>query len=182
MLRHDTADTRLTPKGRDIGLVDDLRWQRFTKKAEALDAIKELLAQRKIPLTENTDAPYSPALFSHLGESLERCLTDTRIMPHDIFPFAPELAEYPSAWLECARLDIKYSGYIEKEQRTAAKAAKMDAIKLDPALDYDALIGLSAEAREKLKAIKPLNVGQAARIPGIRQGDIALLMVLVRKR
>ncbi|MDR0290236.1 MAG: tRNA uridine-5-carboxymethylaminomethyl(34) synthesis enzyme MnmG [Treponema sp.] len=141
MLRHDTADTRLTPKGRSAGLVDDSRWERFQKKAAALDEIKELLAQRK-------------------------CC---------------ELAAYPDEWIECIRLDIKYSGYIEKENRNAAKAAKMDAIKLNPNMDYSAT-GLSAEAKEKLRTVKPLTVGQAARIPGIRQGDIALLMILAGKR
>jgi tRNA uridine 5-carboxymethylaminomethyl modification enzyme len=165
MLRHDTADTRLTPKGREVGLIDDLRWEKFIKKTESLDAIQELLAQRKMS-----------------GESLERCLTRSNVTLSDILPFAPELSEYPAEWLQRVILDIKYSGYVEKEKRVAAKAAKMDAIKLDPALDYDAVNGLSSEAKEKLKKVKPLNVGQAARIPGVRQGDIALLMILANKR
>ena len=155
VLRHDTADTRLTPKGRDAGLVDDNRWERFLKKAEALDAIQELIAQRKI------------AANSSLA---------------DIHTLVPELGQYPGEWLERVLLDIKYAGYIEKEKRTVEKAAKMDAIKLDPDMDYASVTGLLVEAREKLTAVKPLTVGQAARIPGVRQGDIALLMVLARKR
>jgi tRNA uridine 5-carboxymethylaminomethyl modification enzyme len=146
LLRHDTADTRLSPRGREAGLVDDERWERFQRKTEALDVIRELLARRKL----STD--------------------DT------------ELARYPAELVERVLLDIKYAGYIEKENRVAAKLAKMDAIKLDPALDYAALSGLSSEAREKLKTVKPLTVGQAARIPGVRQGDIALLMVLAGKK
>jgi tRNA uridine 5-carboxymethylaminomethyl modification enzyme len=180
VLRHDTADTRLCPKGRDVGLVDDYRWEIFQKKAEALDAIGELLAQRKFSptaaITENA------VLVSHTGESLERCLTDTRVELADILPFAPELSAYPAEWLERARLDIRYAGYIEKENRAAAKAAKMDAIKLDPDINYAALTGLSSEAREKLKTVRPITIGQAARIPGVRQGDIALLMVLAAKK
>jgi tRNA uridine 5-carboxymethylaminomethyl modification enzyme len=89
---------------------------------------------------------------------------------------------FPDEWIEQIRLDIKYSGYIEKEKRTAAKAAKMDAIKLDPNMDYEAVVSLSAEAKEKLKTVKPLTVGQAARIPGLRQGDIALLMILTSRK
>ena len=176
MLRHDTADSRLSPKGRDSGLVDDARWERFVQKTEALDAIKEILSRRKLAAAE------TETLRSHIGESLERCLTDTRVQLGDILPHAAELAAYPAEWLERARLDIKYAGYIEKETRAAARAAKMDAIKLDPALDYASLTALSAEAKEKLKTVRPLTVGQAARIPGIRQGDIALLMVLAGKR
>ncbi|MCL2067729.1 MAG: tRNA uridine-5-carboxymethylaminomethyl(34) synthesis enzyme MnmG [Treponema sp.] len=143
MLRHDTADTRLTPKGRQAGLVDDRRWELFSKKAEALDEIRELLSRRKSSGTEPVN--------------------------------------YPEEWIERVRLDIKYSGYIEKEKRIAAKTAKMDFIKLDPEMDYTAVSGLSAEAKEKLKTVKPLNIGQAARIPGLRQGDIALLMILANK-
>jgi tRNA uridine 5-carboxymethylaminomethyl modification enzyme len=91
------------------------------------------------------------------------------------------LAAYPPEWLERVHLDIRYAGYIEKEARLAARSAKMDAIKLDPHLDYAALGGLSSEAREKLAAARPLSLGQASRIPGVRQGDIALLMALNRK-
>jgi len=151
MLRHDTADTRLTPKGRDVGLVDDIRWERFLEKIKMLDEINELLAKRK-------QSDYS------LDENDE------------------ELSRYPAELAERALLDRKYAGYIEKEIRFAAKAAKMDAIKLDPNLDYTAIMGLSTEAKEKLMNVKPLNVGQAARIPGVRQGDIALLIILANKR
>jgi tRNA uridine 5-carboxymethylaminomethyl modification enzyme len=154
MLRYDTADTRLTLHGREAGLIDDERWERFLEKTRTLDEITELLAQRKYSnltnIAANTD--------------------DT------------ELAGYPAELVERALLDIKYSGYIEKERRFAAKAAKMDAIKLDPNLDYASIHGLSTEAREKLMSVKPLNVGQAARIPGVRQGDIAVLIIQAKKR
>jgi tRNA uridine 5-carboxymethylaminomethyl modification enzyme len=148
VLRHDTADTRLTPKGREAGLIDDLRWERFLEKTKALDEVKELLARRR------HDAPDNDA----------------------------ELARYPAELVERVLLDIKYAGYIEKEGRFAAKAAKMDAIKLDPNTDYAAVTGLSAEAREKLASVKPLNVGQAARVPGVRQGDVAVLIILANAR
>jgi len=181
VLRHDTCDTRLSPKAREIGLLDDERWERFREKARALDEIRELLARRKYqPPAVPSEAAI--ALLSHAGESLERCLTDTRISPADILPLAPELGAYPGEWLERVRLDIRYAGYIEKEKRAVAKTAKMDAIKLNPALDYAAITGLSSEAREKLKTVRPLTVGQAARIPGVRQGDTALLMVLAGRR
>jgi len=151
MLRHDTADTRLTPKGRETGLIDDSRWELFLEKTRTLDAIKELLVQRN----------YSR---------------------RDSGTFDAELAAWPAELVERALLDKKYAGYIEKEIRFAAKAAKMDAIKLDPNMDYASVNGLSAEAKEKLISVKPLNVGQAARIPGVRQGDIAFLIILANKR
>jgi tRNA uridine 5-carboxymethylaminomethyl modification enzyme len=182
MLRHDTADTRLTPKGRSVGTVTDERWERFQKKIAGMEVIAELLWTRKVPgLTELTAACAVTALYPHAGDNLERVLTDSAVKLGDIIPYAPELGNYPREWLERAALDIKYAGYIEKERRAASRSAKMDAVKLAANIDYGALTGLSAEAREKLKAIRPLTVGQAARIPGVRQGDIALLMILMKK-
>ncbi|MDR0496522.1 MAG: tRNA uridine-5-carboxymethylaminomethyl(34) synthesis enzyme MnmG [Treponema sp.] len=152
MLRHDTADTRLTPKARELGLISDERWESFQEKLKGLEAIQELLKERKVS-----------GQFSSSD-----------------FPAIPELSSWPGEWIERVFLDIKYSGYIEKEKRALAKLAKMDAIKISDDIDYS-LLGLSAEAKEKLKLVRPLTIGQAARIPGIRQGDIALLMILSRK-
>ena len=154
VLRHDTADTRLTPKAQELGLISDERWERFQKKLAGLETIGELLKGRK-----------NPALLR-----AEDALAET-----------PELSSWPAEWVERVCLDLKYAGYIEKEKRAAAKLEKMDAIKLSPDMDYASLTGLSAEAKEKLKMVRPLTIGQAARIPGIRQGDVALLMVLARK-
>jgi tRNA uridine 5-carboxymethylaminomethyl modification enzyme len=183
MLRHDTADSRLSPKGRALGLVTEERWARFQKKTETLEGIAALLRARKLPGPAEQERAGSPeALRPHAGDSLERALADSEIRAEDLFPYAPELASCPAEWLLRASLDAKYAGYIEKEKRTAARNAKMEAIKLDPAADYRAMTGLSAESREKLSAVRPLTVGQAARIPGVRQGDVALLMVLAAKR
>ncbi|MDR1909113.1 MAG: tRNA uridine-5-carboxymethylaminomethyl(34) synthesis enzyme MnmG, partial [Spirochaetaceae bacterium] len=157
--------------------VDDRRWERFLRKTSALEAIQELLRSRKAaPSSESAGA-----LGPHAGESLAQALRDPAVRREDIEPCAPELAAYPAEWVERVLLDTRYEGYIEKERRQAAKSAKLDAMKLDPDLDYAALSGLSAEAREKLAALRPLTVGQAARIPGLRQGDIALLMVLIHR-
>ncbi|MDR3300922.1 MAG: tRNA uridine-5-carboxymethylaminomethyl(34) synthesis enzyme MnmG [Spirochaetaceae bacterium] len=164
ILRHDTADSRLTPKGREAGLIDDERWERFLRKTESIDAIKDLLANRKI------------ISFTH-NEKL--AMSEERLQ--DLAALAPELAEYPPEWIERAVLDSKYAGYIEKERRLAARLGKLEAIKLPADMDYAALSGLSMEAREKFSATRPLSVGQAARIPGVRQGDIALLMVLAAR-
>jgi tRNA uridine 5-carboxymethylaminomethyl modification enzyme len=147
MLRHDTADTRLLPKARELGLITDERWERFQKKLKSIDAIRELLKENKITPPAN-----------------------------------PWEQSWPKEWVERVCLDIKYAGYIEKEKRAVAKLAKMDAVKIPPNIDYNSLLGLSAEAKEKLNAIRPMTVGQASRIPGIRQGDIALLMIISRKR
>jgi tRNA uridine 5-carboxymethylaminomethyl modification enzyme len=150
VLRHDTADTRLTPKARDLGLIDDERWDRFQKKIEGLKQIQELLKAKKASNQNNPGA-------------------------------SPEFSQWPAEWVERVYLDIKYAGYIEKEKRAVEKLAKMEGVKIPGDLDYSCVTGLSAEAKEKLIAVRPLTLGQAARIPGIRQGDIALLMIILRK-
>jgi tRNA uridine 5-carboxymethylaminomethyl modification enzyme len=179
-LRHDTADSRLTPIGRTVGLVDDTRWERFQHKMRGVDAIRELLRTRKIE-----------AGGESAGKTLERALVDATVTPEQ----APSLlsahilsteaasteAAFPAEWIIRAALDIKYAGYIEKEVRAAERNAKMEAVKLRPECDYRSIAGLSAESKEKLSLVRPLTLGQAARIPGVRQGDIALLMVLMRK-
>jgi len=150
VLRHDTADTRLTPKARDLGLISDGRWERFQKKIEGLKQIQELLKAKNVSSQVNPGA-------------------------------SPEFSPWPAEWVERVYLDIKYVGYIEKEKRAVEKLAKMESVKIPGNLDYSQVTGLSAEAKEKLIAVKPLTLGQAARIPGIRQGDIALLMIIMKK-
>jgi len=150
VLRHDTADTRLTPKARDLGLIDDERWEKFQKKIEGLKQIQELLKAKKASSQNNPGA-------------------------------SPEFSAWPAEWVERVYLDIKYAGYIEKEKRAVEKLAKMEGVKIPGDLDYSCVTGLSAEAKEKLIAVKPLTLGQAARVPGIRQGDIALLMIILKK-
>ncbi|WP_304223428.1 tRNA uridine-5-carboxymethylaminomethyl(34) synthesis enzyme MnmG [Gracilinema caldarium] len=195
MLRHDTADSRLTPRGRALGLVDDQRWERFQKKVQTLDEITELLRSRKVssapPAPPNQSGEIGqnqenfinldPVLTPHIGESLERALTNSQVQLEHIKIFAPELDRYPREWVERVSLDIKYAGYIEKERRAAARTAKMEAMKLPPDLDYKTILGLSAEAKEKLMKIRPLTIGQASRINGVRQGDIAVLIMTAKR-
>ena len=157
VLRHDSADSRLTPRARELGLINEEYWERFNKKVQGLEAIQELLKTRKISM-----------------ENFSSALKEKNILP--------EFSHWPFEWLERVYLDNKYAGYIEKEKRAAAKLAKMDAVKIPAGIDYALITGLSAEAKEKLLKVQPLTIGQAARIPGIRQGDIALLMILSKNK
>ncbi|MDR2660251.1 MAG: tRNA uridine-5-carboxymethylaminomethyl(34) synthesis enzyme MnmG [Spirochaetaceae bacterium] len=176
VLRHDTADSRLTPKAQALGLISDERCERFEQKMRSLSLIRELFASRKAGPAESLRLKIPVS-----GESLEQALKHPGVDPHEISAFVPELENYPQEWVERVVLDIKYEGYIEKEMRFSARMAKMDAVKLDPLTDYDEIKGLSAESKEKLRQVRPLTVGQAARIPGVRQGDVALLLVKARR-
>ncbi len=168
VLRHDNSDSRLTPLGRTVGLVDDNRWELYNKKTEALAEIESLLHTLRVP---------SSAIPTHAGESLAKALADPLVDMGTILPLAPELASYPAEWLERVALDLKYAGYIVKEQRAAARMEKMETLRIPADFDYKALVGLSKEATEKLSSVKPLTLGQASRVAGVRQGDLAVLMV-----
>ncbi|GMO41047.1 MAG: tRNA uridine-5-carboxymethylaminomethyl(34) synthesis enzyme MnmG [Termitinemataceae bacterium] len=183
LLRHDNADFRLSPVGRRIGLVGDRRWEAFLRRSEGVDAVKDLIRQRKVgavPMAEAVHGIIPAILAPFTGETLERVLSHANISIHDFAAIEPELLKFPASWLDCAALDVKYSGYIEKEKHAVERLEKMEQIKLDADCDWQSVNGLSAESKEKLSKVRPLTIAQAARIPGIRQADIALLMIRSR--
>ncbi len=172
VLRCDTADERLTSKGRDVGLADDERWARFLEKNAALETVRELLRTRTTEVGAKSGGAESSV------RPLSRAIVDGGLAVDELPALMPD---FPAEWVTRAGLDVKYAGYIEKENRAAERNAKMDAVRLDPAFDYRAVSGLSAEAKEKLSLVRPLTLGQAARVPGVRQGDTALLAALMRR-
>jgi len=173
-LRHDTADRRLTPIGMRIGLATPDRAERFGRKTEAMDAIRELLRVRRITQADAArDAVFAP----HLGEELSRALRDPHIAELDLKAIEPALTPYPDPWVTGVLLDLRYEGYVAKEERLSARLGKLDGVRLAADLDYAAILGLSSESVEKLLAAKPLSLGQASRIPGVRPSDIALLAI-----
>lgn len=178
-LRHDTADRRLTPVALRIGLATPDRAERFARKTEAMDAIRQLLKARRVTQVDTArDAVFAP----HLGEELSRALRDPHIAELDLKAIEPALSPYPDPWVTGVLLDLRYEGYVAKEERLSARLGKLDGVRLAPDYDYAAIPGLSSESVEKLMAGRPLSLGQASRIPGVRPSDIALLAIRVAAR
>jgi tRNA uridine 5-carboxymethylaminomethyl modification enzyme len=178
-LRHDTADARLTPVAASLGLAGPARMERFDRKMAGMGEIRELINGRRIT---RDDIAAMPGLAPHAGESAADALRDPAL--RDCLSFLlPELAaRYPALWVETAELDARYSGYEEKEARLAGRMERSDRLRIPEGLNYAAVRGLSAEAAQRLAAARPLTLGQAARLHGVRSADAALLMVALTRR
>jgi tRNA uridine 5-carboxymethylaminomethyl modification enzyme len=177
-LRHDTADARLTPIARSVGLADERRLERFERKRAGIEEIRSLIEARRIG---QADAAAVPALAPHLGESAAAALRDPAA--RGCLPsLLPELASrYPGEWIESAELDERYAGYVEKEEKLAGRMEKSERLRIPEDFDYSSVAGLSAEATHRLGDSRPLTLGQASRVWGVRNSDAALLLVALSR-
>ena len=174
-LRQDNADSRLTEYGRKIGLVKDDRYERFLSRNKAIAELKEKL-KIKIPVKEckefvenyggEVSAPLSPEDMIKRNIPLKAIKENFGLYDG-----------YPYDILERAETDAKYEGYLKKGLEQIEKAKKLDERRIPESIDYDEVKGLRNEALEKLKRIRPENIGQASRISGVNPADIAVLMV-----
>jgi tRNA uridine 5-carboxymethylaminomethyl modification enzyme len=162
LLRQDNADFRLTAKGRAAGLVDSRRWERFEAKRAALEALE-------------AEAPRMRVDGLELIRWLKRSDCAYTRLPEEM------LGRYAEEIWEQFETNLKYEGYIAREQVTISKAEAGQAVLLPAALDYATLPGLRREARQKLGEIRPLTFGQAARISGITPADLAIVQIWIRK-
>ncbi len=174
-LRQDNADSRLTEYGRKIGLVKDDRYERFLSRNKAIAELKEKL-KIKIPVKEckefvenyggEVSAPLSPEDMIKRNIPLKAIKENFGLYDG-----------YPYDILERAETDAKYEGYLKKGLEQIEKAKKLDERRIPESINYDEVKGLRNEAQEKLKRIRPENIGQASRISGVNPADIAVLMV-----
>ena len=181
-LRHDTADLRLLEKGYHRGLQNEEALEALENKRKGVEEIRELLRQRTL---QDSDCHSLPHLRKHLGRSLEHVLKDPEVHIEQLLreAFGPGKVEQTDpAWLHLSELDVKYEGYIRRQERQVERFGKMEDMKIPRDFDYDEAAGLSTESRLKFKEIRPLSIGQAARISGVRSSDIAVLMVYLGGR
>jgi tRNA uridine 5-carboxymethylaminomethyl modification enzyme len=183
-LREDNADLRLTEIGRELGLVDDERWQAFEAKREAIANLQDDLKKvwLRVDSEEATKAQSywgTPILKeANLLEMLRRPEVDvTELL--SLMPDAPSISEDVA---EQVAIQAKYAGYITRQQSEIDKTARYDHLKLPENLDYNAVSGLSNEVSEKLKRQRPETLGQASRIQGITPAAISLLLVHLKRK
>lgn len=183
ILRQDNADLRLTEKGRQLGLVSDERYQRFTAKREAIEKALALLKGTTIVPSSEVQGKLAALGSAELrtGSTVYDLLRRTELN-YDKLKGPFSLPDLPSSVQEQVEIAIKYEGYIKKQIEQVERAAKLETKRLPAAIDYSRISGLGLEAREKLDQIRPLSVGQAARISGVSPADIAILMVYLEQQ
>ena len=181
LLRQENADRRLTPIGREIGLVNDERWQSFEKKMQTIEDISNIL-NKSLPPKEFRQ------FFENIGEPVpNNALTYKDMLKRANVSFDmlmqnfEDLKDIDRRCLEEVATSIKYEGYLNKQQAVIEDINKLENKSLPQDIDYSQIKGLRIEARQKLDKIKPLNLGQASRISGVSPADITVLLVYISK-
>lgn len=184
LLRQDNADQRLTPIGRQIGLVDAQRWEVFNRKNEAIAAEQTRLATTKIEASDDTNQTLTELCGETLKEksSLLQLLRRPAITYDVLRRLDPACAEVPLDVREYVETEIKYAGYLDRQTRTVQQLSEAHKVKLPVDLDYHAIRQLSNEAKDKLSQFRPTDLGQAARIPGLTPADISVLQVVMARQ
>ncbi|MEB9680771.1 tRNA uridine-5-carboxymethylaminomethyl(34) synthesis enzyme MnmG [Bacillus thuringiensis serovar pingluonsis] len=183
LLRHDNADLRLTEVGHEIGLITEERYERFTNKKLQIEQEKERLSSIIIK-----PRPEVQELIRNIGGSelkdgirASDLLRRPEMTYEHIHLLVPSEVELNDEVKEQVEIQIKYEGYIEKSLQQVERMKKMENKKIPVDIDYDAISSLASEARQKLKDVRPLSMGQASRISGVNPADISILLVYIEQ-
>jgi len=183
LLRQDNADLRLTKIGYDIGLISEERYQKLLEKERLIFEETERLKNKMVGgnakvqkfLEEQQSTPLKTAV------SMADLLMRPELNYELLAEIDPERKELPTDVTEQVEIELKYSGYIERQQRQVEQFKKTESRRIPENLDYDEVPSLRIEARQKLKKIRPENIGQASRISGVSPADISVLLVYLKQ-
>lgn len=181
VLRQDNADLRLTPRGRAVGLVTDERWARFTAKRGAIDAALRLLRERRLSPSAETEAMLAGAGISPLRVPMSLFALLSREGDYRVLAALFDLPALADDVREEVEIMARYDGYIAKQQEQIARMERLESRRIPAELDYAAITSLRLEAAEKLAAVRPRSIGQAARISGVSPADISVLLVYLER-
>ncbi|MEG0371410.1 MAG: tRNA uridine-5-carboxymethylaminomethyl(34) synthesis enzyme MnmG [Clostridium sp.] len=183
ILRQDNADLRLTEKGRDIGLVNDNRWEKYTQRKQMIEEEIERLKSIKIGPNIQRNKVLGDNMSSPLktGISLYELLKRPEITYDIIRILEDSNVSLPLIITEEVQIQVKYKGYIDKQIEQVASLRKLEEKKIPKYIDFTNISGLRTEAKQKLNNIKPENIGQASRISGVSPADISVLLIYIEQ-
>ena len=184
LLRQDNAEERLIEHGRACGLISEERYREYLDHRQIIEGEKSRLARTRVrPIPEVNDiltGVGSTPLST--GASMADLLRRPQITYDTLAPLDPDRPELHRRETDAVETEIKYEGYVRRQEDAARRMRKMDDVPLSPDLDYSAIAGLRTEAAQKLAAVRPLSIGQAQRISGVNPADITVLMIYLGQK
>ncbi|MFT5577676.1 MAG: tRNA uridine 5-carboxymethylaminomethyl modification enzyme [Paraglaciecola psychrophila] len=184
LLREDNADLRLTEKGRELGLVDDQRWQHFITKKEAIEKERERLASVWIQPNSEAAEKINKLLDKPITReySLQDFVKRPDLSYQDVAAIKSGEAVLDPLVAQQVEIQIKYAGYIDRQAEDIARMRRYENTLMPTAFDYQSVAGLSNEAKQKLSEVRPETLARASRIPGITPAAVSLLLIYLKKR
>ena len=183
ILRQDNADLRLTEKAREKGLIDDVRWEKYLLRKQMIEDEINRLKTTSIGPNEERNKILEEANSSQLktGISLYELLKRPELTYKIIKKLDPDNVSLPLNVEEEVQIEVKYKGYIDKQIEQVESHRKLEEKKIPKYIDFKNISGLRTEAKQKLDAIKPENIGQASRISGVSPADISVLLIYIEQ-